>query len=165
MVLRPGDEGLAALFIQRAEHPDDLWSGHVAFPGGRAEPGETSIQTAIRETAEEVGLDLSRDGEMLGGLDEIQAAGRGRILALSIRPWVFAVREPPPSFTLSDEVASAHWVLLRDLLDPTRRAPFPYVHEGAELVLPSILVGGLTIWGLTYMMIEEFETALAASRR
>ncbi len=161
MVLRSGDEGLAALFIRRAEHPGDFWSGHVAFPGGRAEPGETSIETAMRETAEEVGLDLQRLGEMLGGLDEIQAIGGGRALGLSIRPWVFALREPPPPFTLSDEVASAHWVPLRDLLDPARRAPFPYVYEGTELVLPSIRVGGLTIWGLTYRMIELFQVVLA----
>jgi 8-oxo-dGTP pyrophosphatase MutT (NUDIX family) len=165
MVLRLGDDGLAALFIRRAEHPQDFWSGHVAFPGGRAEPGENSLETAMRETAEEVGLDLERHGEMLGGLDEIQAVGRGQAMGLSIRPWVFALRKPPPPFTLSDEVASVHWVPLRDLLDPARRAPFPYVHEGTELVLPSIRVGGLTIWGLTYMMIADFEMALGASRR
>jgi 8-oxo-dGTP pyrophosphatase MutT (NUDIX family) len=160
MVLHAGPEGLAALFIRRAERPDDLWSGHVAFPGGRAEPGESSVETAVRETAEEVGLDLRGRGEVLGGLDEIQAIGRGRAMGLSIRPWVFALREEPPAFTLSDEVASAHWVPLRDLLDPARRAPFPYVHEGTELTLPSIRVSGLTIWGLTYRMIEVFQGVL-----
>ena len=164
MVLRPGYEGLTVLFIRRAECPDDFWSGHVALPGGRAEPGESSIETAVRETAEEVGLDLRRLGEMLGGLDEIQAVGRGRAMGLSIRPWVFALREQPPPFTLSDEVASAHWVQLRDLLDPARRAPFPYVHEGTELTLPSIRVGGLTIWGLTYRMIELFHLTLGTGR-
>jgi 8-oxo-dGTP pyrophosphatase MutT (NUDIX family) len=165
MVLRPTEEGLAALFIRRAEHPADDWSGHVAFPGGRAEPGETSLETAVRETAEEVGLDLRGLGEVLGGLDEIQAIGRGRAMGLSIRPWVFGVREPPPHLTLSEEVASAHWVLLRDVLDPTRRAPFPYLHEGTELVLPSIRVGGLTIWGLTHRMVELFRLVLADARR
>lgn len=165
MVLHPGDEGLAALFIRRAEYPGDFWSGHVAFPGGRAVPGETSVETAVRETAEEVGLDLRRLGEMLGGLDEITAVGGGRALGLSIRPWVFALREPPPPFTLSEEVASAHWVPLRELLDPARRAPFPYVHQGTELVFPSIRVGGLTIWGLTYQMIELFQVALGGGGR
>lgn len=162
MVLRPEDEGLAALLIRRAEHPLDFWSGHVAFPGGRAKQGETSIETAIRETAEEVGLDLRRHAELLGGLDEIQAVGRGRAIELSIRPWVFALREPPPPFTLSEEVASAHWIPIRDLLDPARRAPLTYVHEGTELVFPSIPVGGLTVWGLTYLMIVDFQTALEA---
>lgn len=165
MVLHPRDDGLAALLIRRAEHPLDFWSGHAAFPGGRAQPGETSIDTAIRETAEEVGLDLRREAELLGGLDEIQAVGRGRAIELSIRPWVFALREPPPPFTLSEEVASAHWIPLRDLLDPARRAPFTYLHEGTELVLPSIPVGELTVWGLTYLMIVDFQTALGAEGR
>ena len=160
IVLRPAYEGLATLFIRRAECPADSWSGHVAFPGGRAEPGESSIETAVRETAEELGLDLQRLAEMLGGLDEIQAVNRGGPVGLSIRPWVFALREQPPPFTLSDEVASAHWVPLRDLLDPARRAPFPYVHEGSEVILPSIRVGGLVIWGLTYQMIEGFQRML-----
>jgi len=165
MVLRPGEDDLAALLIRRAEHPLDFWSGHVAFPGGRAEPGESSIETATRETVEEVGLDLGRHAELLGGLDEIQAVGGGRIMGLSIRPWVFALRDSPPPFALSDEVASAHWVPLHDLLDPARRAPFPYVHEGAELVFPSIRVGGLTVWGLTYLMIMDFQAVLGALRR
>jgi 8-oxo-dGTP pyrophosphatase MutT (NUDIX family) len=163
IVLRPGDEGLAVLLIRRAEHPRDLWSGHVAFPGGRAEPGETSIETAMRETLEEVGLDLRRRAEALGGLDEIEAVGRGQAIGLSIRPWVFALGEPPPTLTLSDEVASVHWVALRDLLDATRRAPFSYLHDGTELVLPSIRAGELTIWGLTYLMIVQLQAALEAA--
>ncbi len=161
MVLHGGEQGLSALFIRRAEHPSDHWSGHVAFPGGRAQPGESSVETAVRETAEEVGLDLQRSGELLGGLDEMQAVGRGRAMGLSIRPWVFALREAPPPLTLSGEVASVHWIAVRDLLDPARRAPFPYVYEGTEVVLPSIRVGGLTIWGLTYRMVELFELVLA----
>jgi 8-oxo-dGTP pyrophosphatase MutT (NUDIX family) len=163
MVLCPGDDGLAALFIRRAEHPRDLWSGHVAFPGGRGEPGETSIETAMRETMEEVGLDLSGQAELLGGLDEIQAVGRGRAIGLSIRPWVFALPELPP-LTPSAEVASAHWIPIRDLLDPALRAPFVYVDDVTEIVLPSIRVGGLTIWGLTYLMIANFEAVLEGRR-
>lgn len=165
MVLRERDGALETLFIKRAEHPRDLWSGHVAFPGGRAVPGEPSTDTAIRETAEEVGIDLRGDAEVLGGLDEIQAIGRGRAMGLSIRPWVFALRRPDPSLALSREVASAHWVALGDLLDPARQAPFPYFHEGAELLLPSLRVEGLVIWGLTYRMIEIFQQVLGGAPR
>jgi 8-oxo-dGTP pyrophosphatase MutT (NUDIX family) len=164
VVLREATGGLEALFIRRADHPGDFWSGHVAFPGGRAVPGEPSTDTAVRETAEEVGLDLRERGEILGGLDEIQAIGRGRVMRLSIRPWVFALRGPVPPLTLSHEVASAHWLAVRDLLDPERRAPFPYVHEGQELVLPSLRVDGLVIWGLTYRMLEIFQEVLRGGR-
>jgi 8-oxo-dGTP pyrophosphatase MutT (NUDIX family) len=162
VVLRAGDDGLSVLLIRRADHPADVWSGHVAFPGGRAQPGESSVETAMRETAEEVGLDLRRFADTVGALDEIEAVGGAQATGLSIQPWVFALHAPPPPFTLSEEVASAHWVTLAELLDPRRQAPFPYVHEGAELVLPSIRVGGLTVWGLTYLMIADFQATLGA---
>src|SRR5437870_1501228 len=67
IVLRDGASGIEVLFIHRAEHPDDPWSGHMAFPGGRAEDGEPPVLTAMRESAEEVGLDLG-EAELLGGL-------------------------------------------------------------------------------------------------
>jgi len=163
LVLREGPPGLEALFILRAERPGDPWSGQVAFPGGRAEPGESLLETAVRETAEEVGLDLGRGAEMLGGLDELQAMGRGRALGLSIQPWVFALQREPEAFRLSDEVASVHWLRLSDLVDPSRRAPFPYEHEGVTLLLPSLRVEGLVIWGLTYVMLGAFVDRIGAA--
>ncbi len=153
VVLRTADRGPEALFIRRAEREGDLWSGHVAFPGGRVEAGEESETAAVRETLEEVGLDL-RAGERIGALDEIQAIGRGRAVGLSIRPWIFALPGERPELRYSAEVASARWIDVADLLDPRRRAPFPYVHEGQHLVLPSLDVDGLVIWGLTYRMVE-----------
>jgi 8-oxo-dGTP pyrophosphatase MutT (NUDIX family) len=59
LILREGTNGLELLFIRRADHPQDPWSGQMAFPGGRAEPGEEDLKaTAVRETAEEIGVDL-----------------------------------------------------------------------------------------------------------
>jgi 8-oxo-dGTP pyrophosphatase MutT (NUDIX family) len=160
IVLRQPPSGLEVLFIRRAEREGDLWSGHVAFPGGGVEPGEGVEEAAVRETEEEVGIDLRAGAVRLGALDEIQAIGRGRAVGLSIQPWVWALRGETGPFRLSAEVASVHWVRLADLLDPARQAPFPYVHEGMELVLPSLDVGGLVIWGLTYRMVEIFAGVL-----
>src|ERR1700680_3050243 len=73
LVLRQGARGLEILLIKRAEHMDDPWSGHVALPGGREEPADASLQeTAVRETLEETGIDLARDGEVLGALDDLR---------------------------------------------------------------------------------------------
>ncbi len=160
IVLHEPGGGPEVLFIRRAERLGDLWSGHVAFPGGRVEPGEGIEEAAVRETAEEVGLDLRARAERLGALDEIPAVGRGRAVGLSIQPWVYALRSPPGPLRFSDEVASARWIRLADLLDPARLAPYPYVHEGTRLVLPSLDVDGLVIWGLTYRMVEMMAEVL-----
>ena len=73
LVLRDAERGMELLFIRRAEDPKDPWSGQIAFPGGRAEPGDDHLQaTAVRETLEETRLDLASAGECLGALDEVQ---------------------------------------------------------------------------------------------
>ncbi len=163
LILHAAGAGIETLLIRRADRPGDPWSGQVAFPGGRAEPGESGVETAVRETREEVGLDLAAEAEVLGGLDEIQAIGRSRPLGLSIQPWVFGMRGAPHPLRCSGEVASAHWLRLRDLLDPAREAPFPYELEGRTLQLPSVRLEGLVIWGLTYRMLRTFAELLGGS--
>ena len=60
------------LFIKRAGRVGDRWSGHVALPGGRRDPPDVDDRAAaIRETKEEVGLDLARpDCLYVGNLPE-----------------------------------------------------------------------------------------------
>jgi len=148
-------EGLELLFIRRAEHERDPWSGQIGFPGGRAEPGDASHDaTAMRETLEETGLDLARDGERLGALDDVQAMARGRPVDLVIAPRVFRLRERlegAPSL----EVVSLHWLPLDRLLDPASRSTFSYAHEGSALELPCLRIDALVIWGLTYRMFQS----------
>lgn len=57
---------LQILFIKRALQQKDIHSGQIAFPGGKLDPGESSKQAAIRETFEEVGLDLTKKFIYLG---------------------------------------------------------------------------------------------------
>ena len=151
----PGGAGLELLFIRRAEHENDPWSGHIGFPGGRAERGEASAEaTAVRETLEETGLDLERDGSRLGALDDVQAMARGRPVDLVIAPRVYSFGG---SFdgAPSREVVSLHWLPVERLLAPETRSTFPYTHDGAALELPCLRIDGLVIWGLTYRMFES----------
>ncbi len=161
LVLRDGASGgLELLFIRRAEHERDPWSGHVGFPGGRAEPGDPSLEaTAVRETLEETGLDLSRDGERLGALDELRALARGRPVDLVIAPFVFRLRRRGDG-TPSHEVVSLHWLPLERLLASGTRSTLPYLHEGTVLDLPCLRIDGLVIWGLTYRMFENLRGIL-----
>jgi len=165
VILREGLPGLELLFIRRAEHPHDPWSGQMAFPGGRAEPGDGDLRfTAERETLEEIHLDLAQDGEFLGRLDEVRAMARGRPMNLTITPHVFRLH-CAPELQLSDEVTSVHWLGLDDLLGPTRRSLLDYVHQGSTLQLPCLRVDDLVIWGLTYRMFSSLGERLASPTR
>src|ERR1700688_4826856 len=66
-----GAAELALCVIRRAERPGDPWSGHLALPGGRADPADPHPRAvAERETAEEVGLVLD-ERHWLGDLSHV----------------------------------------------------------------------------------------------
>ena len=59
LLLSENFQGTELLLIERAHQDGDPWSGQMAFPGGRRElQDETVLDTAIRETAEEIGVHL-----------------------------------------------------------------------------------------------------------
>jgi 8-oxo-dGTP pyrophosphatase MutT (NUDIX family) len=163
LILRESAGGLELLFIRRAQHDGDPWSGQMGFPGGRAEPGEEGLLlTAIRETQEEIDLKLEPT-ELLGELDEVRAMARMRPMDLSIQPFVFRLPEGESRLCPSSEVTSLHWIPLDEIRGPRWRSPFEYEHQGTTLSFPSLRYEGLVIWGLTYRMFTNFEELLEAA--
>src|SRR5262249_41037346 len=149
----PGEAEI--LLIRRAEHPGDPWSGHMAFPGGRRDEADPSLAaTAIRETREEVGLDLATHGELLTRLPDVPAGARGKRVGLTIAPFVFALRGEP-ALALNGEVAEALWAPLGALGRREGAGTVPYQRDGVSFELPCIRVDGRVIWGLTYHMLES----------
>jgi 8-oxo-dGTP pyrophosphatase MutT (NUDIX family) len=155
VILGPKEGILHVLFIKRAEHPEDPWSGHMALPGGRREASdESDLQTAQRETLEEIGLDLVRDGELLGALDPLRATARGRPIDMIVVPFVFTVKSLTP-IVPSAEVVSAHWVPLRPLLEGHWNTEFSVTRPDGNFTLPGWSVDGHVVWGLTYRMVSN----------
>lgn len=146
-VLRVVDGEPELLFIKRAELERDPWSGHMAFPGGRLEPGDASLEvTAVRETQEELALDLTQ-GRMLGRLDDL--APRNRTLPpIIIRPFV-AIVEPDVVFTPSEEVAATFWVPLARLQHESSKAEYVVEMNGRRSTFPAFRVEQHMVWGLT----------------
>ncbi len=108
IVARP--HGLTVLLTQRASHLR-AHSGQVAFPGGKIDPGETAMQSALREAREEIGLE-SRFVEPLGWLDPY-LTGTG----FRIAPLVALVK---PGYTLNlnyEEVEAAFETPLEFLMN------------------------------------------------
>ncbi len=151
----PGAEGADLFFIQRAEHPDDPWSGHIAFPGGRRDPEDASLlATAIRETREEVGIDLSLE-HYLARLPDVPAFLRAKRTGLVVTPFVFAIPNDVP-IVPNVEVASTLWVPLATLARGEGKSSFKLDYEGQSYDLPCMHLepGRPRLWGLTYRMLE-----------
>ena len=161
LVLRPGttpvtDADPELLMIKRAEAERDPWSGHVACPGGRMEPGDHDLeQTAIRETWEETGVDLARDGRVLGALDDISPR-TPTLPPIIVRPFV-AVVKPELEIVQSSEVAEAFWVPLSALRQRAAWGTAMVAVRGyGERQVTAFRHGDYTVWGLTERVLRQF---------
>ncbi|HET9455470.1 MAG TPA: CoA pyrophosphatase [Gemmatimonadaceae bacterium] len=155
LVLRLGAAGEPELLmIKRAEMERDPWSGHVACPGGRSEPGDASLaHTATRETWEETGIDLSSVGRILGTLDDLSP--RTPLLPpIVIRPFVAAV---PSSVEIvqSTEVAAAFWVPLTALRERAAWGMSTITVRGMDREESTFRHGEYMVWGLTERVLRQ----------
>jgi 8-oxo-dGTP pyrophosphatase MutT (NUDIX family) len=161
LILREtGTDDLEILFIQRAARADDPWSGQIAFPGGRRDPIDTSLEdTAVRETHEEVGLELRRDGAIVGALDEL----RPRTVVLPpviVRPFVATISSTAKIGT-NEEVAGSFWAPLDAIFDPSSARSTEIFVRGTSMLVPAIHFDGHVIWGMTERILRQFEEVIA----
>jgi 8-oxo-dGTP pyrophosphatase MutT (NUDIX family) len=151
VVLHDEPSGPRVLLMKRAERADDPWSGHISLPGGRLDPTDADLQsTAIRETREELGVDL--DGaRLLGQLAPLHPRTSGPA-GIEVTPFVFLtelVVEP----SCGPEALAAFWLPLAaassGAFDGT------YVYPGSALRFPSWTYEGHVIWGLTFRILGD----------
>ena len=155
LVFRLGPLGKPELLmIKRAEAERDPWSGHVACPGGRMEPADASLtDTAVRETWEETGIDLTRVGRFLGTLDDLSP--RTPVLPpIVIRPFVAGV---PSTVELvsSPEVAAAFWVPLSALRERAAWGMGTVKVRGVDREESTFTHGEYVVWGLTERVLRQ----------
>ena len=154
LVLLEGPQGLEILLIRRAERADDPWSGQIALPGGRYDVGDRDLfATAVRETREETGVDLSA-AERLGVLDDLHPR-TPTLPPVVVRPFVFALTRRA-GLVPSDEVQRAFWLPLGRLSDPGVRRAVTLTLHGAVRTFPAYLVDDELIWGLTERILTPF---------
>jgi 8-oxo-dGTP pyrophosphatase MutT (NUDIX family) len=161
--LREGSGGLEILMIERAHREGDRWSGHMAFPGGMLHAEDrNSLAGALRETREEIGVDLDSRGILLARLSDIGTSSHaGQRRPLVINPYVFGVRgEVVP--TLNHEVAAVVWVPLAFLADQRNRQLMAWTYQRRTMQLPFYLYAERRIWGLSLRMIDELLAVLGS---
>jgi len=154
MILHQLNSDLEVLFIHRADHDLDPWSGHIAFPGGKLEEGELVYQAACRETLEETGIDLGQ-ARYLGRLSDII----GTSLPVRVSCCLFGVDRLSCRPVLNEEVRDLFWVKLSDLRDPGRHFQSSVAYDKNMLKVPAIRLpvdNKPVLWGITYRLVMQF---------
>lgn len=139
------------LLMKRAERASDPWSGHISLPGGRHELHDPDLlATAIRETHEELGIELG-GARLLGSLPSLHPRTAGPA-GMEVTPFVFAPEracEP----RCGPEALAAFWLPLdaaaAGALDAT------YTYPGSTITFPSWRYDGHVIWGLTWRILGD----------
>lgn len=140
--------GPSVLLTRRAE-----WltthKGQIAFPGGRLEPGESSLAAALREAREEIGLEphvVIPIGELV--------AHRTVSSASHIIPHVAVAHALPDAYVTSSEVDRVFTVPLVDLVRADTFVEEHWVFPDREVRVPFFYLDDETIWGATARMLQ-----------
>jgi 8-oxo-dGTP pyrophosphatase MutT (NUDIX family) len=152
------DDGLHVLLTRRTDHLHDH-AGQVSFPGGRVDPGDIDVvDTALRETQEEVGLPRDRV-QVLGPLNTYST-----VSSYVVTPIVGLVRPPFDLALDAFEVAEAFEVPLQYLMTPAHHQRHAAEFEGVKRQFLSMPWQGLDargapreyfIWGATAAMLRN----------
>ncbi len=145
----------SVLLIRRTERENDPWSGHWSFPGGRRDPEDADlVATALRELAEECGIQLDR--ECLEASLPPTAAGRRVGRVITVAPFLFRAEGELATVLDPNEAAESRWIPLSLLRDPSQHSLRPVPRLPKEMAFPAIELNGVPLWGFTYRVLTEW---------
>jgi 8-oxo-dGTP pyrophosphatase MutT (NUDIX family) len=132
-------------------------AGQVAFPGGRADPGDiTLVETALRETQEETGIEPAF--VTVAGFLDAYETGTG----YAILPVVGILSDGFALAPHEGEVAKIFEVPLAFLLDPANKVKQTREFQGTQRSFYSFTYEGHYIWGATAAMLINFAERISA---
>lgn len=162
LVLRERAGDLEALFIRRAEHEGDPWSGDIAFPGGRIDPEDSDARSAAeRETVEELSLELAKPGsaDYLGQISDV----RGNAESIRVSAFVYAVTGDPvlqPNY----EIREAFWSSLDHCTESSNQEDRVFSEFDSTMHYPTIRLlddaKAPVLWGITYKFMDYFMSTI-----
>lgn len=162
LILAGSGSDLSLCAIRRAEHPLDPWSGHMALPGGRADPEDLGPRAAAeRETLEEIGIALAEE-HWIGPLSHVLVRLGGGDRRMVLSPFVYYAGEELLPFSPNEEVAEVYWIPLSHLWDPRNSSSLEWERGGARLLYPAIRFREHAIWGITFRVLTLFSDVLDA---
>lgn len=157
LLLYPKDNILHIAYFKRPVY-DGPHSGQIAFPGGKFEDGDKTLQeTALRETYEEFGI-LSQKIQVLGSLTNLFIP----VSNLDVTPFIGFISETPQFIPNKDEVQYIIEIQLSVLINSSFKTSLIKERRGLEIETPMYTFNNEEIWGATAMITREFEEILKA---
>lgn len=151
-------------FIERTQRKGDPWSGQVSLPGGKiSKDDKTLVDGVIRETCEEVGIQLKEEF-MIGNLGAIEVPNNLSGKSFHIIPFIFLVTDSlaRTAFVASqNEVANFFWVPLNSIFYEKGLTTIDYAGI-KQKTYPAIPFQRYFIWGLTLRVLRIFNNMIKA---
>ena len=152
VVLADGADGAEVLLTRRSMHMRSH-RGEMSFPGGRSDPGETPVETALREAQEEVGLDTSAP-RIIGELPHLSTV----VSHSYIVPVVARMDHRPTLSPQTEEADRVMWTPISDLTLPGTYHLERWGHAPLDRPLHFFDLDDETIWGATaHMLVKLLE--------
>lgn len=156
-ILRRADGILRVVLVRRSDH--GVHGGQIGFPGGKREAADQSLlETALRETHEEIGLAQDRV-KIIGTLPPVETLAT----AYRISPFLGRI-DAPPEWNCSAEIAEVFEVAVDDLTKPEAHGADMEGLAGwnGPRPLPYFRLGRHCIWGATYRILKPLLPRLKA---
>jgi len=148
------DPQARVLLMERAARPGDRWSSQVSLPGGMAHEADDSPErTAVRETLEEVGVDLAHV-PCIGALDERRAAANGGLRPMAVAAFVYRLREPVTAVA-GPEAKHAFWFPLERAARGELDSSLIWPMMGYPAKFACWRFEGQVVWGFTYGILQR----------
>jgi len=155
VLLRQDKGDFGVFFVKRVENVADPWSGQMAFPGGKRDEKDVNLmQTVVRETVEETGINLLEGCRFLGVLTAVRSMPRPD---LRILPFVVLAEYEPRVRLNRKELEDFYWIPFRELVQSKTFVKFDFGE------FPAYSVRNEVIWGLTYRILKNFFAVLKLS--
>ena len=130
-----------------------LHAGEISFPGGKLDPNDSDLlETALRETSEEIGLPISRD-QILGQLNPVKTLNSGFL----ILPFVCMLQEIP-SLVSNSEVEKIFHIPLDPLLDTIMKDSDPDHNLIDEMY--TFEYQSQIVWGASARILQQIESKI-----
>ena len=153
LLLFPNNKKICFYLTKRTEKLK-YHKGQISLPGGSNEKGESLLETALRETEEEIGVNKN-EISILGQITPLFIPVTGFLMS----PFIGFTSKKPIIKLDSMEVAEVFSVNILDLINNDKLITHRQLN-GRDVTIPYFNLNNQQVWGATSMVLSEFKDML-----